>query len=307
MATRSLTIAGVLLDGRTLRLDPSFVIDEAPTPPAEGGAEAPGAVLIESVDSAGETIDATLADTAPLCLYGSGEATPRLLAAIVAVDDRTRVLRFRYQGYRVHEVHLPGAGPKVALRWTDEDSESASRGGLRMLEWSTSHPENADVTSLPMYFSEGRGWQPLGLPSPLTAVPVDFDGLPGGAACRLRVLATDGAHTATAETEPFPVGIKGYQAVILSPDDGATLTAEDPVALTGQAFHWEEPEATTEDLEWTSTLDGALGTGARLDVSLSPGDHVISLRVAGNEGQPASVVVSVQPDPCGRPAREPRD
>src|SRR5919112_4252948 len=99
MATRSLTIAGVLLDGRTLRLDPSFVIDEAPTPPAEGGAEAPGAVLIESVDSAGETIDATLADTAPLCLYGSGEATPRLLAAIVAVDDRTRVLRFRYQGY----------------------------------------------------------------------------------------------------------------------------------------------------------------------------------------------------------------
>jgi hypothetical protein len=307
MAARSLTIAGVLIDGRTLRLDPSFVVDEAPTPLAEGGPEAPGVVLIESLDSAGETLEATPVESTPLCLFQSGLPTPRLVAAVVAVEDRARGLRFHYQGYRVHEVHFPSVGPKVQLRWTNGDSEAVSGGGLRMLEWSTSHPENADVASLPMYFSEGRGWQPLGLPSPATAVPVDFDDLPGGAACRLRVLATDGAHTVAAESEPFPVRTKGFQTVILAPDDGANLTAEIPVALAGQAFHWEDPGMTTEDLEWTSTLDGTLGTGPLLDVSLSPGDHVISLRVVGDEGRPASVVVSVGPDPCRRPPREPQD
>jgi len=307
MAARSLTIAGVLLDARTLRLDPSFVVDEAPTPPAEGGPDAPGVVLIESLDAGGETLEVTPVDTAPLCLLPSDQATPRLLAGIVAVQDRASGLRFHYQGYAVHEVRFPTAGPKVRLRWTNDDAEAALSGGLRMIEWSTSHPENADVASLPMFFSEGRGWQPLGLASAATAIPIDFDDVPGGEACRIRVLATDGAHTAIAETQPFRVRAKGYQAVILAPDDGARLTADAPVALAGQAFHWEDPERTTEDLEWTSTLDGALGTGPLLDVSLSPGDHVITLRVAGEESRPATVVVTVGPDPCERPDREPRD
>ena len=44
-----------------------------------------------------------------------------------------------------------------------------------------------------------------------------------------------------------------------------------------------------ESLDWTSSLDGALGTGSTVVTTpLSPGHHTITLRVVDADGHPAT-------------------
>jgi chitinase len=50
-------------------------------------------------------------------------------------------------------------------------------------------------------------------------------------------------------------------AAITSPTDGATITAGDAIALAGSGTDPEDGALTGASLAWTSSLDGALGTG----------------------------------------------
>jgi hypothetical protein len=301
MAARSLTIAGVLLDERTMRLDPGFVTDADPTPPPVGGADSANVMVVETLDTSAEVLDVNLLDTASLCLYQSGQPAPRLAAGVIPLHERAQALRFSFHGHVVREVTLPRRAPTVEIRRPVGSRDAVLGTGIHLIEWSTSHPDNAEVSCLPLYYSAGRGWQPLGPPSQASAVPVDFDSLPGGPDCRIRILASDGAHTMIAEADPFPVRIKGFQVVITAPDDGAVVPAGRPVAMAAQVFHWESPDETTDALRWVSSLDGELGSGPQVDRTLSAGDHLITVNIEGAEAESASITLSVQPDPCRPP------
>lgn len=299
MATRCLTVAGVLLDEVTLQLDPGFLITDEPTPPPPGGEDSPDALIVQSLDEHGKLLDRAIIETAPLCLFRSRLPAPLLAAGLVPFVERTTTLRFIFHGRVVHEVAVPKRGPTIELHWRPDEIAA----GIQVVQWSAQHPDGAPLAFLPLYGPDGGDWQPLGLVQRVPSTAIDFDTLPGGDACRIRVLASDGVNTAAVESEPFPVRRKGFRPVILAPDDGATLTVGVPVTLIGQAFHWEEPGRRSTDLNWTSSRDGELGTGLSLDVMLSPGDHTITARVAdAADEQDEFVIVTVLPDPCHPPA-----
>jgi uncharacterized protein YecE (DUF72 family) len=75
----------------------------------------------------------------------------------------------------------------------------------------------------------------------------------------------------------------------LAPADAATLPASRPTVLAAQAYHIEERRASLEEIHWSSSADGDLGTGGHLRVILSPGKHRIRAVANGS-----SVEVSVQ-------------
>ena len=79
---------------------------------------------------------------------------------------------------------------------------------------------------------------------------------------------------------------------IQSPSDGAQLTEGQAVTLAGSASDPEDGDLGAA-IAWSSSLNGALGTGANLRVELSEGDHTITASVTDSRGHTATISVGV--------------
>lgn len=77
---------------------------------------------------------------------------------------------------------------------------------------------------------------------------------------------------------------------IQTPVDGATLDAGSLVMLMASSSGGSVTDAR---LEWTSNIDGALGTGSSMVVPLSHGTHVITASLSGSGQISAAVTVAV--------------
>ncbi len=137
---------------------------------------------------------------------------------------------------------------------------------------------------------DGRHWEPLSLPTASDSITFDTRYLPGGAPGLLELRVTDGLRTIALHSDPYEVEPKGWTLWILAPADGATLAAGRPVVLAAQAYHVEERQPSLEGIRWSSSADGDLGSGARVETLLSVGEHRLT---ATANGQTAEVAVTV--------------
>ena len=156
----------------------------------------------------------------------------------------------------------------------------------------TGHP-SANLTYILRYsYDGGKTWRALAAGLKAREYTVDFDSLPGGVHCVLQVLASSGVRTASATSAPFSVALKPAGVLIVAPQDGATFGPKQPVALWG-AVDAMQGDASPQDLEWSSSLDGVLGTGAQVCADrISAGSHRITLSLPNRPG--ASQAVSIQ-------------
>ena len=111
-------------------------------------------------------------------------------------------------------------------------------------------------------------------------------------------MATDGVNTGSADVGPFTVANKAPAAAIEAPLDQAAFAYGENVLLLGEGLDLEEGSLPDSALTWTSSLDGALGTGKWLERSnLRLGRHMITLTARDGQGSQssASVTIVVQP------------
>jgi len=142
--------------------------------------------------------------------------------------------------------------------------------------------------------TDGERWSRLGWRTDSRAAEVDFAQLPGGDRLRLAVVATDGVNTTMAESPTFRVVVKPCRAMILAPEDGATVAAGGTVLLRGQGYYLEEVRPETEALAWNSSQDGDLGLGMLLGWSpCAGGEHRVTL-VAGTGGRQGTTEITVR-------------
>ena len=92
---------------------------------------------------------------------------------------------------------------------------------------------------------------------------------------------TDGLRTQRIRSQTYQVVPKGWVLLLLSPSADAELPSGEAVVLAAQGYHLEERRAELDDIEWESSLDGGLGTGARVLAALQPGQHTITVRMYG--------------------------
>ncbi len=131
---------------------------------------------------------------------------------------------------------------------------------------------------------------PLGTGSPLsttaltvgdhtiTLVARDSGGNTGTAAVVVRVLPQNRPPTVT----------------ITTPSTGSTVTAGTSVSFTGTAVDPEDGALMGMALRWSSSRDGALGTGSPFSTAgLSAGAHTISLTATDSGGRTASASVTL--------------
>jgi hypothetical protein len=125
------------------------------------------------------------------------------------------------------------------------------------IEWSASDPDATDRLLFTVQYSHDAGvhWQTLvnDFPGSLTGTTVlklaDPGSLHGsdGATARIRVMASDGYHTAIADSQPFVLANRKPDVYIVSPGESQSFAADELVLLTGGA---------------TDTEDGGLGAAA---------------------------------------------
>ncbi len=153
------------------------------------------------------------------------------------------------------------AGDPVTLAGAAEDPETGPLAGSR-LSWSSSLDGPIGTGASLVVSSLGAGAHTI----TLTATD------PGGAS------GTDAVAIEIVVNRPPAVTIS-------SPATGSEVVEGLPVSLSGSAVDPESGTVPGERLSWSSSRDGALGTGADLETSdLSVGDHVVTLRATDDRG-----------------------
>jgi len=100
--------------------------------------------------------------------------------------------------------------------------------------------------------------------------------------------------------QPFTVPAKPPVAVIVSPPAGAPFKVGEQIKLQGYAVDLEEGMVSSGSLSWSSDVDGALGAGGLLEVTLSEGTHTITFNVSGGAASATTTVIVQVPSPAAK-------
>lgn len=270
--------------GSGVELDPVFRLSTV-GPTDEGT----GALRLEVRSGSRETLftrrfDAARSET--LLLPGQDPFPSRLhFAELVPVQPGAeRIVLLDADDRVLGSVGLGGAPPDVTISFPQGGEVLA---GARRLSWTASAPGGGALHYWVQYSADGGAtgsWRTLGFVDE-SELTVDFDDLSGTRTSSLiRVLASDGAASSVTVSAPFTVPSKGPRAQIAAPDEGDVVRRGDLVWLQGAGFDPEDGALDDEALSWSSSVDGALGTGASLPVTdLSPGEHTITLTATDGE------------------------
>jgi hypothetical protein len=82
-------------------------------------------------------------------------------------------------------------------------------------------------------------------------------------------------------------------ARILSPDGETTILPGTPILLQGYAYDLEDGVLEESALQWSSSRDGSLGGGSQVLVTLSAGQHVVTLAAEDSDSNTAKASVQV--------------
>jgi hypothetical protein len=80
---------------------------------------------------------------------------------------------------------------------------------------------------------------------------------------------------------------------IFTPADGFGQPAAGSVHLTGSAYDVDDGMLSGTALQWSSSLQGVLGSGSPLDVKLQPGAHTIALTATDSDGNSINTAITV--------------
>ena len=286
-----LRVIGRLYPDQRLRLRPGYLTDTAPWVEQAGEHD----LIAEPFDAQDRALGRFALSLSPTCGVDGETRVGRTLAVRgwVPFHPEAVGVRYLYGGRVIHETRRSPEPPRVRLTWQPEERVA----GRPRVQWQ-SRPSDGDSQPLQFFlrysYTGGHRWQRISLRTTESFLDVDFDGLPGGEACLLALVATDGINTTEERSQPFNVQIKPCHATILSPVDGSLHAPGQRVVCMGSAFYLEENVSEAETLVWTSSLDGELGCGPVLELSaLSEGSHRIRL-MAGHGNRQGYEEVTIQ-------------
>jgi hypothetical protein len=174
-------------------------------------------------------------------------------------------------------------------------------GSTLIASWTASDADGDPLTfSLDYSTDGGNTWNPLSGQILSTTVTLDLTRLAGTTQGKFRVWVSDGVNTATDVTDGvFGVENKAPQINSVLPVSGTTYVVSQTIAFEAEAYDVEDGVPSDDHIQWSSDLDGLLGTGALLQIdTLSVGTHTITLSVRDSQNAftTATFVIQVVPE-----------
>jgi hypothetical protein len=169
--------------------------------------------------------------------------------------------------------------------------------GVVTLAWSASDPDGDPLTSDILYsVDNGVTFQPLQMNVSNSSALLDTLPLGGSPTAILRVVASDGVHSAYGDTAPFTMAGKPPQPYILTPANGTQIHWGQLLNFSGEALDLQDGSVSGANLVWSSQY-GQLGSGELLSINDLPvGVNYITLAATNSLGLSASTQITVVVD-----------
>lgn len=199
-----------------------------------------------------------------------------------------------HAGKRLDERLISAHAPTITLLAPQNATELT---GLVEVRWQSTDADGDNLLYSIQYSADGgETWYAAAVDLTGTSYALDTTQLAGTTQGKLRILATDGVNTTAVETtQMFTVANKPPVPMILQPQLRHTVPAGQLVVLAGTATDREDGLLSGAQLAWQSSIDGALGNGAELDIrNLSVGEHQIALTAIDSKGVKASVTTMLR-------------
>jgi hypothetical protein len=184
-------------------------------------------------------------------------------------------------------------------------------GDLAVIKWN-GFDLDGDTLSyvVQLSYDGGETWrtEAVNLTETYLELPLQF--IPGTNQALIRVLASDGFHTAQVVSDTtFTIASHNPYAYITTPSDGREYLNGHHIFLYGDGYDVEDGQLSDSAFSWRSSQDGILGQGKTLTIpasELQSGEHLITLLVTDSDGMSseASITIFVK-NPDGSLTTEP--
>lgn len=206
------------------------------------------------------------------------EAYPRLIQAFVPDVEAGAELRIQHGGEQLWSRKASQRRPKLG------EANAELSGDQLKVSWEVDASGEQEPECWVQYSTDrGQSWQALAAGLQGGSATLDARGLPSGRVS-IRLLVSDGFHTATSRLLSVTVPRRPPEASILSPRDGQTFAANSPMRLWGAATSASGEPVADEAARWS--VDGdevAQGFDAFVEAP-KPGEHRATLTVETREG-----------------------
>ncbi len=179
--------------------------------------------------------------------------------------------------------------------------DRAFAGDVRV-EWSAVDADGDDLVAYLRYSPDGRRLVPLATQITGTFARVDFGVLPEAipGAAFLELLVSDGFHT-TSVRERWHGTQAAFNSTgspptvrMLSPDNNTAWRRGATVVLHSSGWDLEDRSLGGSAIQWTSSLDGPIGSGRVASVAeLSVGTHGLTVTATDSRGMSASATATI--------------
>lgn len=228
--------------------------------------------------------------------------SPFVVSVPADITD-TGELRIVHDEQTIWKSSASAADPTVTIV---TPAGSSPLSGTVDITWQAEDADGDELIYTLLYsIDDGETWVPIAVRLEEPKYKLDLDRLPGGSACRLRVIASDGWNATRADTpDAFAVADKAAVLEIDAPQDGEQIDYHAQLDLSAYAYDKETGWIDGENITWQSSVDGQLGMGNYLTFDdLSSGEHTITALLDGPSGQKmqASVAITIAdpPKPSG--------
>jgi hypothetical protein len=213
---------------------------------------------------------------------------PAVIAEVVPWTAGTVRVEIRYLGQVVASRSASAHAPSVSL--TSPTEGSVLPDGPFQVSWTGSDPDGDPLTYSLLYSNDsGTSWQTIATNLTGTGLQLNTNQLPGGSGS-LRVVASDGFLSDQDTHGALVAPLHAPTAQILLPNPSQVFYPTQQVTLLGTAFDLEDGTLGDAAFAWSSSIDGALGSGASLSTAeLTTGTHVITLEVTDSDGMSSQV------------------
>lgn len=166
--------------------------------------------------------------------------------------------------------------------------------GTVTLNWTASDPDGDPLTFDILYRRAGETeFRPVRLGVSGNSARIDTGLFSGGRAV-LRVVASDGGHTAQADSASFTAANKPPRVAVLNPANGLRIQYGQLVNFSGEAFDRQDGWLDGASLVWRNQRGQVLGAGPLLSTTdLLVGVNIITLTATNSLGLTASASVTV--------------